>query len=100
MPEFLLNPCDDGPIRAIFGFFVVIPVLIAYTISFPVFVLFPLGIILILRIIETEPVPQESSQSRGLLAAQIVASLQSIRYQLSSDVGDFVRGWLEKIFRG
>ena len=55
---------------------------------------------LLLRLIETEPVHQESSQSRGLLAAQIVASLQMLRYQLSSAVRKFVGGWLKEIFDG
>ncbi len=69
-------------------------------ITFPVFVLFPLGIILVLRIIETQPVTQESSQNRGLLAAQIVAALQRLRYRLSSTVGKFVGGFLKEIFGG
>ena len=69
-------------------------------ITFPVFVLFPLGIILVLRIIETQPVTQESSQNRGLLAAQIVAALQRLRYRLSSTVGNFVGGFLKEIFGG
>ena len=67
-------------------------------ISFPLFVLFPLGIILLLRIIETEPVLEETSHTRSLLAAQIVASLQTLRYRLSSSVGKFVGRWLKKVF--
>jgi len=45
-----------------------------------------------------QAVPSETSQSRGLLAARIVISLQSLRYRLSSAVTEFVGGWLEKIF--
>jgi hypothetical protein len=57
-----------------------------YIISFPFFLLFPLGIISLLKILETQLVPPEMTQSRGLLAAKIVASLQNRRYELSSAV--------------
>ena len=53
---------------------------------------------MLLRIIETEPVLEETSQTRGLLAAKVVASLQRLRYRLSSEVGKFVGGWLKVIF--
>ena len=95
----LRNPCEDGPIYALRYLFLGIPTVLSYMISFPLFVLFPLGTILLLRIIETEPVLEETSQTRGLLAAQIVASLQNLRYRLSSAVGKFVGGWLEEVFK-
>ena len=88
--------CDGGPIRALF-YFISFPVVLVYVISFPVFVLFPLGVVLLLRIIETKQVPQETSPSRGLLAVRIVASLQTFRYRLSSTVSEFVRNKLEAI---
>jgi len=97
--DILRNPCMiDGPIYALIFLFIVFPILLTYFISYPFFVLFPLGIILLLKIIETEPVPSETPQSRGLLAARIVVSLKSLRYRLSSAVGKFVGRWLEEIF--
>ncbi len=95
--EFFRNPCQFGPIIAILWLFIA-PISLTYIVTFPFFVLFPLGIILLLRIIETERVPQESSQNRGLLAARIVASLKRLRYRLSTLVEGFVGGWLEEIF--
>jgi len=93
--DFLRNPCEEGPI---YGLFIVLPIGLTYIISFPFFVMFPLGIVLLLKIIETEAVPSETSQNRGLLAARIVVSLKSLRYRLSSAVGEFVGRWLEEIF--
>jgi len=98
--DFLRNPCEYDPIDALLGLFIVIPIALTYTISFPFFVLFPLGIILLFKIIETEAVPSETSQSRGLLAARIIVSLKSLRYRLSSTVGKFVGRWLEAVFGG
>ena len=60
--------------------------------------MFPLCIVLLLRIIETEPTSQQTTRNCGLLAARILASLQSLRYRLSSAVVKFVGGWLEVIF--
>jgi len=97
---FLRDPCQFGPIHALRFLFVLLPIYLTYIILFPFFVLFPLGIILLLRIIETEPVPEETWQSRGLLAAQIVASLQRFRYKLTSAVTKFVEKWLQQIFGG
>ena len=94
--DFLRNPCEYALLRL----FIVIPILLTYIISFPLFVVFPLGVILLLKIIETEPVPSETPQSRGLLAARIVVSLKSLRYRLSSAVGKFVGRWLGEIFGG
>ena len=96
--EFLLNLCEDGPSEALFGLFLPIPILLTYIISFPFFVVFPLDIVLLLKIIEPHPVSQEPLQSRGLLAARIVTSLQRLRYSLGSAVGRFVGRWLKKIF--
>jgi len=97
IPSFFQNLCGAGPILDVRRF--IIPTLLTYIVSFPFFVMFPLGIILLLRIIETEPVPQETLQTRGLLAAQIVASLQRFRYRLTSAVTKFVEKWLHRIFR-
>ena len=78
------------------GAFIITPFFLILVVIFSFFVLFPLGIILLLKIIKAE---QETSQSRGRLAARIVASLQWIRYRLSSAVGNFVGGMLERTFQ-
>ena len=96
---FLRKPCEDGPIHALVMLFVFTPVSLTYIIPFPIFILFPLGIILLLRIIEADPVSQEPSQGRGLLAAQTVASLQRYRYCLTSAITKWVQSWLDNIFR-
>jgi len=75
------------------GAFISIPFFLIFVTIFSFFFVFPLGIVLLLRIIRTE---QETSQIRGLVAARIVASLQMICYRLSSAVGKFVGGSLEE----
>jgi len=95
-----MNPCKNGPIIAFLNLVVGAPMAFTYIISFPFFVLFPLGIVSVLKILETQLVPPETTQSRRLLAAKVVASLQNLRYRLSSAVGDFFGGWLGVIFDG
>ena len=98
---FLRNPAEGGCIVALFMLFITIPLTFTYTITFPFFVLFPLGIILLLRIIKTKPVPQEieeSFQSRGLLAARMVGTLQRFSYRMTSTVSRFFGNKLEEIF--
>ncbi len=94
--DILRHPCGGQDV--LFRLFIFLPIALTYIVTFPFFVLFPLGIVLLLRIVKTEPVLQESSQSRGLLAARIVASLQGLRYRLSTAVGKFSREWLEQVF--
>lgn len=95
---FLRNPCIKGPVVALPVLFFVVPMGLAYIISFPFFVLFPLVTIVLLRTINAKLVPPETPQSRGLLAAQIIASLQRFRYQLTSKVSGFVGNRLAKLF--
>ena len=77
------------------------PILASYIITFPFFVLFPLGIVFLLRLIKTEPdraLQDAPSQSRGLLAIRIVSFLQRFRYWLTSEVSKFVGRILVGIF--
>ena len=62
--------------------------------------LFPLGIIFLLRLIKTEPAaPQVASwQGRGHLAYRIVSFSQKFRFWLTSRVGKFVAKKLEDVF--
>jgi len=98
--DLLGDSCEGGPI-AVFILFVGIPILFTISIGFSFFVLFLLGIVLLLRNIESEPILKETSRSRGLLAARIIASFQGFRYRLTSAVTKFVRNlkWLQEIFR-
>src|SRR6266498_2870723 len=98
MLNFPRDPCFNGPIYALFLLFIVIPIALTYIISFPFFVLFPLGTVFLLRIIKTEPVRKATSPSRGLLAAQIITSMQRFRYRLTSTVSKFVENRLEKMY--
>ena len=82
------------------GVFVLVPLVLTYIITLPVFVLFPLGAVFLLRIIKTEPGPKQTSQSRGLLAARIVTALQKFRYTLTSFVSKFVEKTMEDILEG
>ena len=85
----------------LFAFLVFIPVILIYILTSPLFVLFPLGTVFLLRIIKTEPTPQDTpSQGRGLLAFRIVSSLQTLRYWLTSEVGEFVANRMAEIFMG
>jgi hypothetical protein len=96
--EVLRNPCQVGP-AAFLAALSVVPFSLTYVITFPFFVLFPLGIVLLLRIVQTEPVRRQvTSPSRGLLATRIVESLQIFRYWLMSVVSKFVENRLAEIF--
>lgn len=88
-----------GVINFLINFFV-LPFDLIYIITFPFFVLFPLSIVLLLKIIKTKPAPQETSQSRGLLAARTVAALQKFRYWLTSIVSEFVGNKLAQVLSG
>ena len=92
------SPCSDGVVDFFGAFFVFLPVLVIYVITLPIFILFPLGIVFLLRVIKTEPTRQDTpSQSRGLLANRIVSLLQTFRYRLTSQVSEFVADRMAEI---
>ena len=95
------NPCRNGPGVFLLIVFFVIPSVASYVITFPFFVLFPLGIVLLLKAIKTEPardLQDTPLHSRGFLAIRMVSSLQRFRYWLTSEVSRFVGKVLVGIF--
>ena len=99
IPSYFTDPCDEGVPYFFALFFLFYPILFVYVLTLPLFVLFPLGTVFLLRLIKTESTPQDtSSQSRGLLASRIVFSLQTFRYWLTSEVSEFVENRVEEVF--
>ena len=68
--------------------------------AFLMYLFFLLGTVALLKINKTEPVPEDQSttQTRGLLASKIVASLQQFRFRITSDVSEVVQARLEELF--
>ena len=50
-------------------------------------IIFPIGIVFLLRIIKTKPINSEPSKKRGLIASQLVFALRQFRYRLTSSIG-------------
>ena len=98
--ELIQDPCDEGPSSFIGLLLFAMPLGLVYMATFPFFVLFPLGTLSLLRVIQTDPVPPDTSKSRGLLATRIIAALQRFRYWLTSTVTVFVEKRLTMIFAG
>ncbi len=96
---FLLDPCSGGVCDAILFLVFVIPFLSFAFLSFCILVPFPLGIILLLKILKTSPVTEDLSDSRGLIAAQILHSLRKLRYRLTSYIARVSEKWLRKLLR-
>ena len=91
----------DGVVAFFLAFFLYLPIGLIYVITLPFFILFPIGTIFLLRVIKTEPSPQDTpSQSGGILANQMVSSLQRFRYRLTSKVSEFVTNSLNGVFTG
>src|SRR6266542_1069750 len=82
--EFLQNPCAGGLCDALVRFFITLP--------------FPLAIVTLLRIVETEPVTTAQSPGRGLIAIRIVIGLRRLRYWLTFSINQFFGAWLKRIF--
>jgi len=95
--NFLRNPCKVGPLAALFGFFVAIPISLFFMFSYCVLLAFPLGIIFLLKILRTTPdSPEELSDTPRLIAVQIVLSLRQLRYRLTTYIGRVAQKWLKK----
>ena len=98
--EFIQDPCEEGPLTFIGGVVFLMPLGLIYIATFPLFVLFPLGTLSLLKVVKTDPVPLDTSRSRGLLASRITAALQRFRHWLTSTVTTFVEKRLTTIFAG
>ena len=91
VPRFFANPCYWDAFLGIRMFLIDLPILLICSLTLPFFVLFPLGTVLLLKVIKTEPASQDAPlQNRGLLANRMVTALQTFRYRLTSDVSKFV----------
>jgi len=97
--KFLRNPedlCD-----ALLKYVIVIPFLLFLLFSFYIFLPFPLGIILLLKILKTQSVPggvDGSLHQRPLIATQIVLALRKLRLRLTSYIARISERWLRRLF--
>ena len=98
---FLTDPCQNGLVMFFLILFFILPTVFIYFITLPFFILFPLAIVFLLKVVKTEPSPQNTPlQSRGLLANRMVSSTQKFRYWLTSKVTKFVANRMKEIFDG
>lgn len=92
------HPCEDASFESLF---VVLPINTFYVLSSPIFMLFPLGIIVLLMIIRTDPVDTSLgvSENRGLIISQIMIALKKFRYRLTSSITKTVGTLVQQIFQ-
>jgi len=76
--------------------FSILPLNIFYIITFPVYVLFPSGIVLLLKAIEAKKGDNDDSPS---IAARMLKALQSWRYEISSSIRNPFRDYFIKSFK-
>ena len=96
--EFLRDPCTDDLCDALVRFFIKLPFILFISLSLCLLLPFPLAIIAMLRIVETDPVATDRLSGRGLIAFRIVIGLRRVRYRLSLSINRFFGAWLKKIF--
>ena len=97
--EFLRNPCTDDPCDALVRFFITLPFILLISLSLCLLLPFPLAIVTMLKIVETDPVVTDHlSSGRGLIAIRIVIGLRKVRYWLTFSISRFFGTWLKKIF--
>ena len=99
--DFFTNPCPNGFANFFGEVYFSLPIVLIYLITLPLFILFPLATVFLLRLIKTEPARLNTSpQGRGILANRIVSSLQVFRYWLTSTVSQFVWKKTKDVFDG
>ena len=95
----LQDPCKKGLHgAAIILFIIIVPFALFFASTLCLFIPFPLGIILLLKVLKTSPVAQEPSGTHGLIAARIVLSLRKFCYQLTSYITTIPEKWLKETF--
>ena len=94
--NFFRNPCKVGVRSALLGLFIVIPWSLFVVVVHCLFLPFPLGTILLLKVLKTTPVKEERSDSRQLIAVQIILSLRNLRYRLTKYIGEVSQKRLKK----
>ena len=101
LPYVFSGLCNYSAVFLFRLFFFVLPIYLIYLITLPLFILFPLSTIFLLRVIKTEPDREAAPpQSRGLLANRMVSSLQTFRFWLTSEVTQFVENKMIEVFKG
>ena len=94
-------PCYDGICFALFTWVFGSPYflfLFLVSASLCILVPYPLGIILLLKILKTSPVTEDPSNRRSLIAARILRSLRiELRYRLTSYIARVSEKWLKKL---
>ena len=90
----IFREVDKGVGTAVLLLFIGVPIILFVIFSLCLFIPFPLGIILLLKILRTSPVIEEPSGTRGLIAARIVLALRKLRYQLTSYITTISQKWL------
>ena len=72
--------------------FIILPLNAFYIVTFLVYVLFPCGVVLLLKVIETRQVGSDDNGSSRRVAARMLVALQGQRYRLSLSIrGPFGR---------
>src|SRR6266545_1541548 len=80
--------------------FITFPFNLYYIFTFPLYILCPLGIVVLLKIIRTNSSNQPiGSEDSPRIAKRILATLQSWRRGLTSSVGEVFEKWFTKIFQ-
>lgn len=92
--DYFRNPCNDV------WMIIVIPFAMFIMFSLCLFLPFPLGVLLLLKVLKTKPVTEGPSTdlARGLTAAKAVFALRKFRYRLTSYIAKVSEEWLKKIF--
>ena len=77
--------------------FLIFPSNTFFIVTFPVYVLFPMGVVLLLKIVETKQVDDTDDHLR--FAARMLKTLRVWRHDLSSSVSDLFTRWYEVSFQ-
>ena len=96
----LMDPCNEGVFMAVFSLFFALPLSVLLTSILCLLLPFPLGIIFLLKILQTKPVTEGPSDGRGLIAARVLLSLRKFRYRLTSYIARVSEGWLLELLDG
>ena len=80
---FIRDPCQEGLCFAVFALSCITYHSLCHSV-FCQLIPFPLGILLLLKILRTSPVVEEPSGAHGFIAARIVLTLRKLRHQPTS----------------
>ncbi len=81
--RIIRDPCEDsGLCMAFVNLFIGLPMFLFGIFAYSILLPFPLGIVLLLKVLKTPPVTEQPSDPRRLIAARIDLALHKLRYQL------------------